>query len=152
MGLENTPQRTDLDHLDRLCRCLCTRGGSRLRRELQDGRILTCAQMREQDHLAVRKLERIMVRALVLRVDLSEARDLVSDRLPSPPEEGQLEAGRLALDLAIKADLRAGKQTHRHIGLTDRRKAARGGIPELLRDEAVADTGRPRRDPVQTII
>ena len=45
-----------------------------LGRELQHGRLLTCAEMREQHDLAVGKLQRIMMRAGIVHVYLTESR------------------------------------------------------------------------------
>jgi hypothetical protein len=48
-----------------------------LGRELQHGRLLTCTEMREQHDLAVGKLQRIMMRAGIVRVHLPESRHAV---------------------------------------------------------------------------
>ena len=45
-----------------------------LGRELQHGRLLTCTKMREQHDLAVGKLQRIMMRAGIVHVYLTESR------------------------------------------------------------------------------
>ena len=50
-------------------------------RQLQHGGALALAQARNQHHLSVRKLQRIMMGHGVVRVDLSEARELLSDFL-----------------------------------------------------------------------
>ena len=53
-----------------MCRCI---GIFWLGRELQHGRPLTCAEMREQHDLAVGKFQRIMMRAGIVHVHLTES-------------------------------------------------------------------------------
>ena len=95
--------------------------------------------MGEQHDLSVRKLERIVVGALIVHVDLPEPGDLVGNGSLAPPRKDQLEPGQLALDLVFESDLGARKQAHRNGRLADRGKSAGGGIPELGRDQSIAD-------------
>jgi hypothetical protein len=79
-----------------------------------------------------------MVRDLILSVDLPEPGDLVWDWPLSSPES-KLESGQLTLHFLLKANLRAGKEANRDPWFSDRSKAARRGIPELLRHQPVTN-------------
>ena len=106
--------------------------------------------MREQHDLAVGKFERIMVRAGLVHVDLLESRDLVRQR-PALLEQN-LEAGEMTLDLILKSDLGAWKEADSYPRFIHRGKSACGCIPELRRDQLVADPGGPRRNAVQAVV
>ena len=121
-----------------------------LRRELQYGRALAFAKMREQHDLAVGKLQRIMVGAEVVHVHLPESCDQVRQR--SGPPEQKREACEMALDLILKGDLGARKKADGYPWFFRRGKAACGCIPELRRDQLVPDLRGPRRDAVQAVV
>jgi hypothetical protein len=123
--------------------------GTRPGRQLQHGGALALAQARNQHHLSVRKLQRIMMGHGVVRVDLSEARELLSDFLARENANAEL---RLALYVLVERNLGARQQTDRNMRLPDRREAAGDGIVELGGHQLVLDLGRPGRDIVQTII
>jgi hypothetical protein len=78
----------------------------------------------------------------VVRVDLPEARELLSDFLV---RENANAEPRLALYILVERNLGARQQTDRNMRLPDRREAAGDGIVELGRHELVLDLGRPVR-------
>jgi len=80
----------------------------RLGRELQYGSALACTKMREQHDLAVRKLQRIMVRAGIVYVHLPEPGHLMRQRVD--PSEEKRESGEVPLDSVLENDLRARKE------------------------------------------
>jgi hypothetical protein len=121
-----------------------------LRRKLQHGRALAFAKMREQHDLSIGKFQRIMVRAGVVHVHLPKSSDLVRQRpgfLEQKPEPGEM-----TLNFILKSDLGAWKEAHSHPRLFSRRKSACGCVPELRRDQLVADPGGPRRNAVQAVV
>jgi hypothetical protein len=99
--------------------------------------MLTCAEMREQDDLAIRELKGIMVRMWILHIDLSE---------PQP------KSGNLTLDLVFERNLGARKKAHGYLGFPNGRKPACRGIPKFRRDQPVSDLRRSGRDNVQTVV
>ena len=82
------------------------------RGQLQHRCPLPLAQPREQHHLAVRKLQSVVVGDRIVQVDLPKARKALSDllvRKNSYPER------RLAFDIGVERDFGAGKQANRNV-------------------------------------
>ena len=89
-------------------------------RQLQHGRVLSFAQMRQQHDFPVRKLKRIMMNVRLVLVDLSEHSHPMPELTPWAEHEATL-----ALHLFLESKLCAGKQAYGHIGLADRSKTTR---------------------------
>ena len=98
-------------------------------RQLQHGRVLTFAQMRQQHDLPVRKLKRIMMNVRLVLVDLSEHSHPMPELTPWAEHEDSL-----ALHLLLESKLCAGKQAY---GLANRSKP-RVIIPGNLVDTSSA--------------
>src|SRR6516162_3028308 len=129
----------------------CLLRGRRMRasRQLQHGRALTLAQARDQHHLPVRELQRIVMGHGVVHVDLPEACEPLPDLLVWQNASAKR---RLAFDILVERNLGAGQQAHRNMRRVGRRKTAGNGIAEFGRNQLVLDPGRPDRDMVQTIV
>ena len=117
-------------------------------RQLQHGCPLTLAKPREQNHLAVRKFQGIMVGGRFLEIDLPKAGQPLSYQLAR--ENPDIERP-FALDIAFEGDLRAGQQADRDIRLSYRGKSAGDGVLELRRHQLISDLNSSARDIVQTI-
>ncbi len=100
--------------------------GTRPGRQLQHSRALALAQARNQDHLSVRKLQCIMMGHGVVRVDLSEARELLSDFLV---RENANAEPRLALYILVERNLGARRRQTATCGSPT---AAKPRVMELL--------------------
>jgi hypothetical protein len=96
------------------------RGGSAWAgRQLQHGRVLPFAQLSQQDYLAIRKLERVMMNFALALVDLPKPGHLVRDlTFRVPKVDG------VVLHLSLEGEFRTGKQAYGHVSLLDRREAA----------------------------
>jgi hypothetical protein len=122
-------------------------GGMGTCRQLQHGGVLPDAQAGQQRNLAAGKFKRVVMLVGTVQVDLPEPRDVFSQLLVGEGSERVI-----ALDVAVEHQLGPGKKAHRHVGLSDRRKATRDGIDELGRNELVADLGRAVRYVLQTVV
>jgi len=80
-----------------------------VRGQLQHRRALTHAQMREQHDLAVGELNRIVMRAWIIHVDLPEPSNPVTDVPRFLLEKTQEKSRLLSLDVLIERDLGARK-------------------------------------------
>jgi len=87
--------------------------------------------MREQHDVAIGELNRIVMRAWIIHVDLPESSNPVTDMPRFLLEKTQEKSGLLSLDVLIESNLGAGKKTHGHLGLSDCRETLRGGVPKL---------------------
>src|SRR5215470_19138159 len=99
--------------------------------------------MREQHDLAIGELNSIVVRTWIVQVDLPEPSHLVRDVPRFLPEKTQEKSGLLALDFAVECDLGAGKKAHGHLGLSNCGESVCRRVPELRRNQPVANLGRP---------
>jgi hypothetical protein len=109
--------------------------------------MLPGAEPGQEHDLAVRKFQRIVMVVRVVQVDLLEARDLLPQLLVGEEAECVL-----ALDFALKHELRPRKEADGDIRLSDGRKAARDRVRELCRDEFVADLCRAVRYVLQAVV
>jgi hypothetical protein len=100
---------------------------------------LAFAQIRQQDDFSVGELKGVMMNVGLALVDLLEFRH----RVPEPPREDDAS---LALNLFLKGELRAGKQTYGQFRLVDRCKPTRNCVGESRCYELIADPRRSRRD------
>jgi hypothetical protein len=107
--------------------------------QLQHSGALTLTQMCEQDCLAVGKLKGVMVNVWLALVDMLKLGDAVSE-LPTEYHAS------IPLHLLFKGKLSAGKQTHGHISVIHRSKAARRCLGESRGYQLVADLCRSGRD------
>jgi hypothetical protein len=106
----------------------------RIRWQLQDRRMLANAQARQQNHLAIREFQGIVVFVRVLKIDLPKARDV---RPQFPP---LVQAKRvIAFNISVKTQLGSRTQAHRHVRLTNGRKAAGKRVAKLRGNELIAD-------------
>src|ERR1700686_1857067 len=82
------------------------------RRHLQDGGALARCQPRDQNDLAARKLQRVMMDVRVFHVDLAETGDFV-------PDAGFAEQAESAVvsNTFLKCELGAGKQAQGRVGV-----------------------------------
>src|SRR6516162_3982286 len=103
------------------CRPLLRSFGAGGGGQLEHGGALALAQAREQHHLPVRKLQRIVMGHGVVQVDLPKARELLSDLLVRENADAER---RLAFDILVERNLGAGQQTDRNMRLPDRGEAA----------------------------
>src|SRR5258705_7483136 len=85
----------------------------------------------------------------IVHVDLPKAREALSDFLVRENPDAER---RLAFDIRIEGDLRAGKQANRDIRLADCGKSARDGIVEFSHDQLVLDRGWPGCNMEQTVV
>jgi hypothetical protein len=127
-------------------------GSVRCDRQLQHRGILSGAQVRQQHDLAIWEFECIVMGARVIPVDLPEPGNFMSERPRMPPEDAQLESGRLPLNPVFEHDLGAGEQADRQVRLPNRRKPARMSIPELRRYQSISDPCRSGRDTIQAVV
>src|SRR5262249_57459221 len=81
----------------------------RLRGKLQHGCLLTLDEFGQQDGLAIRKFERVMVHSRLVPVDLPKDRRLVGHSARAQAKE----SGPRACDLPRKRDLRSRREPHR---------------------------------------
>ena len=91
-------------------------------RQLQHRRTLALAQAREQHHLPIGKLQRIVMGHGIVHVDLPETREALSDLLVRKDADAE---GRLAFDILVEGDLGARQQADRDVGFADRGEPAR---------------------------
>jgi hypothetical protein len=99
---------------------------------------LAFAQIRQQDDFSVGELKGVMMNVVLALVDPSAFRH----RVPEPPREDDA----LALNLFLKGELCAGKQTYGQFRLVDRCETTRNCVGESRRYELIADPRRSRRD------
>src|SRR5215831_10259220 len=121
--------------------------GRRLRGKLQDCRLLTLDEFRQQDGLPIRKLERVMMHPRLVLVDLPKDRRLVAHPARAQAEE----SGRRACDLPGKRELRSRKNAHRHGGVFLRGKSSRAGT-KVARRELVANSRSTRLHIVKAVV
>lgn len=95
-------------------------GDTRTGGQLQHGRTLTFAQLRQQNDLPIGKLERIMMDVGLVHVDLPELSHLV----PELTLWAKCTAG-LALHFILEGELRTGKQAYGHVPVFDRSETTR---------------------------
>src|SRR5262249_61648774 len=96
--------------------------------------------------LAAGKLNRIVVRAWIIQVDLPEPPDPVLDVPRFLLEKTQEKSGLLALDIAIERNLGAGEKAYGHLGFAVCGESLRRRVPKLRRDQLVSNLGRSGRD------
>jgi hypothetical protein len=76
----------------------------------------------------------------------------MTDVVRFPLEQAQPKSRNLTPDFAFKHDLGARKKAHGHLGFSNCREPARGGIPELGRDQLISDLRRSGSNIVQTVV
>jgi hypothetical protein len=119
--------------------------------ELQHSRALALFELRYQNDLAVRKLQRIVVDVALIWVEASKSREPVAQQAKS--EAWQKPRERMVrLDLAFKGELGARKQAHRHVWFLRSREATGVGPRKSARNEPVTDLGGACRDDMKAII
>ena len=91
--------------------------GGRLRRQLQNRGFLALAQEGQQEHVAIRQLQRIMMHVGLRLIDLPEDRSLV----PRGPGRA------IHTNFTIKSKLGARQYAHRRGGVTRPGKSTRPG-------------------------
>jgi hypothetical protein len=111
-------------------------------RQLHHGSPLPRVEVREQDDLAVRKFDGVMMRRRVLRVHLPETREPPT----GSPFLEQTKERSTPLDFIFKRKLGAWQQANRNSRLIDGSKAAGGGAREGRCYQTVAGFGGARRD------
>src|SRR5262245_43795649 len=119
----------------------------RLRGKLQDCRLLTLDEFRQQDGLPIRKLERVMMHPRLVLVDLPKDRRLIAHPARAQAEE----SGRRACDLPGKRELRSRKNAHRHGGVFLGGKSPRAGT-KVARRELVANSRSTRLHIVKAVV
>jgi hypothetical protein len=107
--------------------------------QLQHGRQLAFAQLRQQDDLAVGELKGVTMDVGPTLVDLLEFRH------PVPESPGEDKAS-LESHLLLEGKLGAGEQTNGHITIIDRSKTTRSRVGEARRYQLVSDLRGPGRD------
>jgi hypothetical protein len=108
------------------------RGDASAHWQLQHGRQLTFAQIRQQDGFSVGKLKGIVMDVRPIRVDLSKLRH----SMPHPPGE---EHTSLASYLLLEGQLGAGKQTNGHVTIVDRGKTTCCRVGKARRYQLVSN-------------
>src|SRR5215469_7956222 len=121
--------------------------GRRLRGKLQDCRLLTLDEFRQQDGLPIRKLERVMMHPRLVLVDLPKDRRLVAHPARAQAEE----SGRRACDRPGKRELRSRKNAHRQGGVFLRGKSSRAGT-KVARRELVANSRSTRLHIMKAVV
>src|SRR5262249_31342336 len=118
-------------------------------RQLQHRCVLTFIKPRDQHGLSVGEFKCIVMHVRLVRVQLPEAGNLVTNYLSADPVCGK---ATLKLDLLLERNLGAGKEAHRHVWFSPRGKTARDRVVELRRYELVSDLCRSGRYMVQTVV
>ena len=108
-------------------------------RQLQHGRALALDQAREQHHKSVGEFQRVVMDHGIIRIDLPETREPLSDFLV--PEDANAERW-LAFDVVIERDLGTRQQTNSDMRLADGSEATGDGIAEFGRYQLVLDLGQ----------
>jgi hypothetical protein len=126
--------------------CFCLSCSCRLRRKLKYRCLLAFTEFRQENHLPVRKLQRIMVSERLVLVDLSEDRRRVTESYRRPTEQAAFRN----CYLARKREFGAGKNANRHFRILRRREAPRAST-EVARGEFVADLGRTGQYALQAV-
>jgi hypothetical protein len=120
---------------------------SSLCRKLQHGRFLALAKLGQEDDLAVREFQRIVMDVRRLLVDLAEDRRVVFDVLDAAAEE----ARRFDRNLFRESDLRSRQQTHCRGAFFRRREAPCSGA-EIPSGELVAYFSWSRCNAVKAVV
>ncbi|WGS19770.1 MULTISPECIES: hypothetical protein [unclassified Bradyrhizobium] len=105
--------------------------------QLQHGRSLSRAKVRQQHDLAVRKFDGVVMSGCALHVHLPEAREPTAVR----PSLKQTKERATPLDVIFKRKFGARQKTDRYRGLIDGCKAAGTGAWKTCRYELVAGFG-----------
>jgi hypothetical protein len=114
-------------------------------RQLENGRMLTLFQERQQHDLPIWEFQRIMMVHRVVLIDLPEDCGLVVDSVLTPRPQTY------APNFICERQLRSGQYANRHARIFWRREACRPGI-ELTGSQLVANLCRPRFDVVKAVI
>ena len=114
----------------------------RLRRQLQYRCMLTHTQVGEQHNLAVGELNRIVVRAWIIQVDLPEPPNPVFDVPRFFTKKTQEKSGLFSLNFAFERDLGTWEKTYGHFWVSDRGESLCRRVPKLRRNQLVPDFGR----------
>jgi hypothetical protein len=88
-------------------------------RQLQDGGVLTLAQLRDQDNFTIGKLKRVVMHGWLVWINLPKARELLLQT--AAPEEAEQS---IAFHVSFKRNFGPGQQANGYVGLANRGKAA----------------------------
>jgi hypothetical protein len=88
-------------------------------RQLQDGRVLACAQTREQHHLPIREFQCIVMDCRDVHVNLPEPRETLINFLGRENAEAE---NRIAFNVLVERNFGAGQQADRNIWLANSSK------------------------------
>jgi hypothetical protein len=113
--------------------------------QLQYLRALARDQSRHHQHLAVWKLQRVMMNAGIVDVDLPKTSNLVLRQYLPPSKQNEVA---FILHISLEGHLGAGKHAHGNIGIPDGSEAASQRFREIRCHELISNLGWTRGDEV----